>query len=268
MSEGIFRRRRLPHWDVEDATYFVTTCLEGSIPARGLASLKKLRAELDQRARTPHLSIDQWELHKHKLLFAEIDRTLDTEPAVRYLADQRLAPQVQDSLLHFAGVRYDLLAFVVMPSHYHWLFHPRSGWVETQVELGHKVLGPKRRTPRQLIVKSINGFSARECNRFLNRTGQFWQDECYDHVVRDDDELLRIIAYIENNPVKAGFVADPAEWLFSSAHLRKKLNVACGEPLLPARGADIPVCQPPFSLKLTLNSPQPRQTRMSAPRFP
>ena len=244
MSEGIFRRRRLPHWDVEDATYFVTTCLEGSIPALGLARLKKLRADLDRRPRLPGLSIEQWEIHKHNRLFAEFDKIIDNQPAVRYLTNHRLAQQVQNSLLYFAGMRYDLLAFVVMPSHYHWLFHPRSDWVETQVELGHKVLGAKRRTPRQLIVKSINGFSARECNRFLNRAGQFWQDECYDHVVRDDGELLRIIAYIENNPVKAGLVGSPEDWRWSSAHFRKQLKTPCGEPLLPARGADIPACQP------------------------
>jgi len=35
----MFRRRRLPHWDVPGATYFITSCLEGSIPAQGLLDL-------------------------------------------------------------------------------------------------------------------------------------------------------------------------------------------------------------------------------------
>ena len=43
----------------------------------------------------------------------------------------------------------------------------------------------------------------------LGRTGQpFWQAESYDHSVRDDRESDRIKAYIENNPVKAGLVAN------------------------------------------------------------
>ena len=83
MSEGIFRRRRLPHWDVEDATYFVTSCLEGSIPALGLARLKKLRADLDRRPRLPGLSIEQWEIHKHNRLFAEFDKIIDNQPVAR-----------------------------------------------------------------------------------------------------------------------------------------------------------------------------------------
>jgi hypothetical protein len=45
------------------------------------------------------------------------------------------------------------------------------------------------------------------------------------------DELERIILYIENNPVKAGLVSAPELWPFSSAHDRKLLGLAFGEPL-------------------------------------
>ena len=51
----------------------------------------------------------------------------------------------------------------------------------------------------------------------LGRTGQpFWQAESYDHSVRDDRESDRIKAYIENNPVKAGLVANAEDRLWSS----------------------------------------------------
>src|SRR5689334_18598610 len=115
MSEGLFRRRRLPHWDVEDATYFVTTCLAGSVPARGLIRLRNERAKLERLPRPVGRSIEQWENDKNKLLFAEFDKIVDSEPAVRYLADPRLAIEVESSLFHFAGERYELLAYVVMP---------------------------------------------------------------------------------------------------------------------------------------------------------
>ena len=41
----------------------------------------------------------------------------------------------------------------------------------------------------------------------LGRRGPFWQSESYDHWVRDDKELEGIIAYINENPVKAGLAA-------------------------------------------------------------
>ena len=62
--------------------------------------------------------------------------------------------------------------------------------------------------------------------------GTFWQHESYDHWIRDVGELERITLYVEANPVKAGLVSDPSEWLFSSAHDRKKYNLQFGEPLL------------------------------------
>ena len=52
----------------------------------------------------------------------------------------------------------------------------------------------------------------------LHLTGKaFWQDESYDHLVRDDEEFQRIVRYIEWNPVKAGFVTCPEEFPWSSA---------------------------------------------------
>ena len=59
------------------------------------------------------------------------------------------------------------------------------------------------------FLQTLKGYTAREANRMLGRTGQpFWQAESYDHSVRDDRESDRIKAYIENNPVKAGLVAN------------------------------------------------------------
>jgi alkanesulfonate monooxygenase SsuD/methylene tetrahydromethanopterin reductase-like flavin-dependent oxidoreductase (luciferase family) len=49
-------------------------------------------------------------------------------------------------------------------------------------------------------------------------TGErFWQDESFDHWVRDPAEWQKIRAYIERNPVSAGLVAKPEEWPWSSA---------------------------------------------------
>ena len=73
------------------------------------------------------------------------------------------------------------------------------------------------------ITKNLKGYTAREANRLLGRTGQpFWQDESFDHWSRDRAEFVRIVAYIENNPVKAGLVKRPEEWIWSSAAERKR----------------------------------------------
>jgi REP-associated tyrosine transposase len=227
MTNGeVIRRRNLPHWDVSGAAYFLTTCLEGSIPARGLLDLEGYRAELHRRVRPPDTDERQWGDNLRKLTFARMDRWLDREPAVRYLEDPRLAGVVRGALYHFAGQRYDLLGFVVMPSHYHWVFQPLEAWV------GQLGSAASERTPRQRIVQSVNSFTALACNRILRVQGTFWQHESYDHWVRDAEELERILLYVEGNPVKAGLVRSPKDWPFSSARDRVHFGLAFGEPLV------------------------------------
>jgi REP element-mobilizing transposase RayT len=63
-----------------------------------------------------------------------------------------------------------------------------------------------------VIMKSLKGYTAHEANRLLGRKGEFWEAESYDHFVRDDTELARIINYVLNNPVKAGLVKDWRDW--------------------------------------------------------
>jgi type I restriction enzyme R subunit len=223
MENVIVRRRRLPHWDVPGAAYFVTTCLEGSIPAQGLLEIAQLRADLRRRVKPAQFTEAAWQVHCWKQAFVHVESLLDARPARRDLEDPVLAQIVVDGIMHFATERYDLLAFVVMPSHIHWVFQPLTSWVER--------LSPGERTPRERITYSLNRFTAGACNRVLKRMGPFWQTESYDHWVRDPQEMERIMRYIEDNPIKAALVSRPEDWRFSSAWARKLAGTEWGAPL-------------------------------------
>ena len=68
-----------------------------------------------------------------------------------------------------------------------------------------------------LSLYPLQTFTANSANKLLRRTGQaFWQTESFDHWIRDDAEQARLIAYVHNNPVKAGFCRAPEEWGWSS----------------------------------------------------
>lgn len=92
---------------------------------------------------------------------------------------------------------YDLHAFVVMANHVHLLITPT--------------------VQPSALMHSLKRFTAREANRIIGITGPFWQDESYDRLVRDGREFERIRRYIENNPVRAGLVSAPEDYLWSSA---------------------------------------------------
>ena len=94
--------------------------------------------------------------------------------------------------------RYDLHSFVVMSNHVHILVTPH--------------------VPAAVWLGALKGFTGHEAIRMLNQRGKpFWQDESYDHLIRNDEEFARIRRYIEWNPVKAGLVALPEEFPWSSA---------------------------------------------------
>ncbi len=111
-----------------------------------------------------------------------------------------------DSLHKGAALgHYELGAFVVMANHVHVLLLPKTH--------------PSR------LLQSMKGSTAHEANRILGLTGRkFWQAESYDHWVRNERERARIAAYIENNPVKAGLVAHPEEYRWSSAYPGERLD--------------------------------------------
>jgi putative transposase len=136
--------------------------------------------------------------------FLVLDRELDGAVyGPTWLKDVRLAKVVVDALHHGAKhlQLYRLSAYVVMSNHVHILIWP-------------KALLPE-------ITKAIKGFTAREANSILGRTGKkFWQDESFDHAVRSEDEFYRIVRYIERNPVKARLVVNPEEWPWSSAAVK------------------------------------------------
>ena len=82
MTPEVIRRRNLPHWDVPHAAYFITTCLEGSIPARGFLDLHKYRDELRLRSCPENKTQGEWAVELWKRSFARTEHWMDREPAV------------------------------------------------------------------------------------------------------------------------------------------------------------------------------------------
>jgi hypothetical protein len=226
----IFRRRNLPHQDVDGHPIFITACLDGSLSAVGLSRIDQYRKELEFRPKPKDVTPADWEHRKQKLLFTFVDKLLDGESPVRHLADDKQAEIVQNAFLHFANERYKLLAFVVMPSHHHWLFLPDENWATQAVQQARKQLG-KQKTPREIISHSIQSYTATMCNRIRGSTGQYWQHETFDHWARDEVEMFRIIEYIEMNPVKAGLATSREDYMWSSARIRQQRGLAPGEPI-------------------------------------
>jgi putative transposase len=173
-----FHTRRLPHYHAIDKSIFLTWRLYGSLPKnRSFPSVTTSGQA-----------------------FLAMDRLLDNaRTGPLYLRQSDVAAMVVEAIRYRQNMgSYEVHAYVVMANHVHLLMTP-------YVEVSR-------------LMQSLKRFTAREGNKILGLTGQtFWQDESYDRLVRDGTEFQRITRYIEMNPVKAGLVAQPDDFPWSSA---------------------------------------------------
>ena len=66
------------------------------------------------------------------------------------------------------------------------------------------------------IMQGIKGASAHKINHLLNRSGQVWQRESFDRVLRREESIHPKVGYMVQNPVRAGLVqtAEEYRWLW------------------------------------------------------
>ena len=191
MDIHIRSRGRLPHWESADATYFVTFRLADSLPRAVLEQLESERfhllARIKQAGREP--TSDE-RLQIAELFSQKVEEALDRGSGSCALANKQIGQVVADALLHFHNVRYDMNAYVVMPNHVHIVVKPQNGY------------------SLQQLLHSWKSYTSNQANKLLGNSGEFWEREYYDHLVRSEGDLERVIAYVLENPAKAGL----ADW--------------------------------------------------------
>jgi type I restriction enzyme R subunit/putative DNA methylase len=179
----------MPHFDSHHVVQHVTFHLTDSLPADVLA-------RLEEELRTIPPKRQNAERRKR------IEAWIDTGHGCCLLREPVAACLVQDALLFFDGVRYRLLAWVIMPNHVHVLFQPLEGWTMARIVASWKSFTGRRLVPLPASLGS-------------NAVHQVWDREYWDRFIRDERHLYSAREYIHNNPVKAGLVQCPEEWEWS-----------------------------------------------------
>ena len=184
---GWHSRDYLPHFEGGEVAQFITFRLKDSLPQ---SVLDRWRQELEGPG------IDA-------ALRRRVEAYLDQGYGHAFLKEPRVAALVEGALLHMDGERYRLASWVIMPNHVHLLATPVKDYTLSR------------------IMHSLKSYTASEANKLLRRKGTFWQEEYFDRYIRDVNHYAKTVAYIENNPVKAGLCPSPADWPFGSARLKK-----------------------------------------------
>ena len=202
LVSGFHFRGVLPHLKREGATYFVTFRQAGTLPKEVLLQFKHERDVILRQAlaaKRPLTWHEQQELFKW--YSARVDKYLDAGHGVCYLREPEIADLIANAVCFFQGQRYELRAWVIMPNHVHAVVQPKAGFSLSE------------------ILHTWKSYTSHEINkRLLAKVVPFWQNESYEHLIRDDDDHHRCCHYTHMNPVNAMLCAHPEDWKWSSAH--------------------------------------------------
>jgi putative transposase len=118
-------------------------------------------------------------------------------PYLRPPACKQLLLDIMREVKQEAG--FSMVGYVILDEHFHLLVNLRS------TDLSRLIQSVKLRFTRRLDArKSQQG--AKSC----------WQPRFWDHIIRNQADLSRHLDYIHYNPVKHGYVKQPADYEFSS----------------------------------------------------
>jgi len=95
--------------------------------------------------------------------------------------------------------RFRLANFCIMPTHIHLLIEPGEG------------------TKLSQIMQWIKTRAAKRWNFIHGSKDHLWGNRYFARLVKDPEDFNRIMEYIDQNPVKAGLVENPADWKAAGA---------------------------------------------------
>ena len=116
-----------------------------------------------------------------------------------------------------------IYAYCIMTSHVHMIISSESNRLENII----RDLKSNTSTQMRTAIDSIPGESRKEWMMWMmkraglknsnNNDYQFWQQNNHPIELYNVEITKQKLDYIHDNPVKAGFVSKPEDWLYSSA---------------------------------------------------
>ncbi len=198
MDYALNYKRKLPHFQPQDAVLFITFRINIPIPPAYYTSYNNLKSSLQAKIE-PADDPKECKNTIRKKLFAYMDDFYDSEEYDFSLTENPAVAQiVYDKFLALAEKYYYPYIMTIMPSHIHLLIKPHTV-NDSPVSMAE-------------ILRLLKGGTAFQINKLLNRSGSLWYREFHDYWVRNQEELCRIFEYIRQNPCKAALVNDPAQW--------------------------------------------------------
>jgi REP-associated tyrosine transposase len=116
--------------------------------------------------------------------------------------------------------KYEILAFVIMPSHFHWIVkvNPAFGTISDIMRdikkfSAWQILDKINESGNKVLEKIF----IQEAKEIADQDRKLWMKRFDDEVIRNEKMFWSKLFYIHNNPMEAGLVRKPEDYKYSSA---------------------------------------------------
>ncbi len=182
--------RHRPHWKQEGKVHFVTWRQADSLAKEKIEELKRDRQDWSERNRGKELAMlaPAQRREYYRLFHERVEHWIDAGAGSCVLRQPGPCQEMVAALHYFNGERYRLGTFAVAGNHVHVLVVPMSG-----IDLS-------------VITHTWKSYTAKAINKMLGRTGVFWKEESFDHLVRTEASLAKFEEYIRSHDRQGAYV--------------------------------------------------------------
>ena len=196
-------KRHLPHYHFPNEILFITFRLANSLPEKVIYELKNEQLKEEKiilGMKVSDSKLKELIYNSKKIYFNKFDCILNINTyGPKWLQIEQIANIIKEAIHYRDKKEYNLFSYCIMPNHVHVVLENNN-----------------QNKSFYRVMQSLKRYTARKSNEVLGISDKpFWHHESYDHIVRDERELERIIKYIIYNPVKAGLVNNIKDWKYN-----------------------------------------------------
>lgn len=172
---------------------FTTLGLEGSLAVDSLPALREeYESALKEAADQQHGDCRIRRLKR--VYFSKIDSLLDNgQEGPQWLKKYELAKYAVSSLEELKKKGMSSVSYTILPNHIHLLYEADPNKADLLIDVFKKGLAGK--------IREATGYD-----------GNVWLTGNFSHKIDDQKEMIQLISYILENPVKAGLVDYWKDW--------------------------------------------------------
>ena len=177
-----FWRSRLPHWEIEAGTYFITIRADLSLPSEvsdRICEIRDSMSEIEPRSEAF--------ARLQRRYFLTMEKYLDCGEGFCPFQNPECCRIVTEAMKGLRDYGWRLRHYVIMPNHVHAV-------LDTTAD----ARGLKE------VWRQWKGRTARKCNEVLERRGSFWQKEWFDRWVRDEAEMRKTVEVYSKQSSEGG----------------------------------------------------------------